>query len=411
MSDAANAPTVTLHKGAPNGTKVADFTVPSNYPANGWLEYTPTEAIVLHSGMTYWMLATGDSNSGLVREANNVDTDSGAADVWSIFGRARYRPGGSRSSESYSDDYAYKLAVRAIPVIHDLVGNTGQLRDDYRQTISFDLEQRFTTGPNTNGYNLKEIHLLMAVTTAPTVTLRAKSDGSVTGAKIADLVGPDSYGSGEQTYVFTPSAAVTLTAIIEYSVRTQGGDANWVITRRLGDDTGGHTGFSIDDPDFRNPGTMEECVTGQEYPHKMQLRGEVVPETSPNLVANSRQSEGPFRHQLQLQRHSPGNQCARAIRSSGRRPHRRGVAAPQGRRRRGRSKRVVLGGRPDLTIELSVADRSDGTRDGREHRLGRRPHHVRSRFPGHPGQLHELLRVGPERRDGNAGHHIHRRGR
>ena len=92
---AANqVPTVTLHRGSPAGTKVADFTGPSSAARESFVDYTftPTTTVTLDRNTNYWVVAT-DSAFGDLWAVAGPGEDATPAPGWSIRDRGQsYNP-------------------------------------------------------------------------------------------------------------------------------------------------------------------------------------------------------------------------------------------------------------------------------------------------------------------------------
>ena len=83
-------PTVTLHRGSPAGTKVANFTGPSSAAGASFVNYTftPTTTVTLDRNTDYWVVAT-DSLFGDLWAVAGPGEDAAPAPGWSIRDRAK----------------------------------------------------------------------------------------------------------------------------------------------------------------------------------------------------------------------------------------------------------------------------------------------------------------------------------
>ena len=112
-----------------------------------------------------------------------------------------------------------KVSHAQTPSSMTLVSNTGQTPTSDRPVIgsSYDRAQEFTTGTNRDGYVLTSIDIMLnaAFGGATDLTMTLHS-GSATGTKVADFDEPSSLTTGNATYTFIASAAVSLDASTSY---------------------------------------------------------------------------------------------------------------------------------------------------------------------------------------------------
>ena len=161
-----------------------------------------------------------------------------------------------------------------------LVSNTGQTHEATGALATNDHAQKFSTGANADGYTLTGVVLVLDVDSSgdfPTVTLHS---GSAAGTKVADFTAP-STATGEASYTFTPSAAVTLAASTDYWAVTDGGTGTW-ITVGTDDDANPATGWSIANEYLTRAAASTGSFTSASTSQALAIRvnGTIVPANS-----------------------------------------------------------------------------------------------------------------------------------
>ena len=170
-----------------------------------------------------------------------------------------------------------------------LVRNTGQISDGTTHTLTNSHSTRaqaFTTGPNTNGYNLDSIGFLFDdidnISTAGnqlTVTLRADSSGDP-GNTLCTLSDPSSFtGSGVQTFTAPTSASnlcqtltgnTTYFAVIERGTVTSD-TISLKTTNNSNEDPGSATGWAIgNDRHFLGSSSWDTTASQS---HQIEVKG------------------------------------------------------------------------------------------------------------------------------------------
>ena len=236
---------VTLHSGAANGPKVADFAPQASGRGVGTYRFTPTTEVTLSASTSYWVVASDYGAEADWLSTRDSAYDDAVAPGWSFADLAQFRDFDETGPfTTFTGGPTHRLLIRvngvlAPPVL--LVNNTGEYSDDSIQVGSVnDVAQQFTTGANPGGYTLTGVALTLVATVGavpPTVTLHS---GSGNGAKVADFNGPASVPLDYSVQTFTPTTAVTLSASTDYWVVMQGGsdDMAWA-------DTVGNSEFTV----------------------------------------------------------------------------------------------------------------------------------------------------------------------
>ena len=188
-----------------------------------------------------------------------------------------------------------KVSHAQTPSSMTLVSNTGQTLSSDRPVIgsSYDRAQEFTTGTNRDGYVLTSIDIMLnaAFGGATDLTMTLHS-GSATGTKVADFDEPSSLTTGNATYTFIASAAVSLDAstsywiVLEEPTTHRGG---LVVTASDNQDTDSAAGWLIADAyEFRTAsatGSFTVTTTGKSA--IIDVKGYVG--SIPTLVSNIEQ--------------------------------------------------------------------------------------------------------------------------
>ena len=111
---AGQVPTVTLHRGSPAGTKVADFTGPSSAAERAdFVDYTftPTTTVTLDRNTDYWLVATGSAFGDLWAVAGPGE-DATPAPGWSIRDRGQSYNPDPGSWQDHGADLANQIRVK-----------------------------------------------------------------------------------------------------------------------------------------------------------------------------------------------------------------------------------------------------------------------------------------------------------
>ena len=111
---ANQVPTVTLHRGSPAGTKVADFTGPSSAAGRAdFVDYTftPTTTVTLDRNTDYWLVATGSAFGDLWAVAGSGE-DATPAPGWSIRDRGQSYNPDPGSWQDHGADIANQIRVK-----------------------------------------------------------------------------------------------------------------------------------------------------------------------------------------------------------------------------------------------------------------------------------------------------------
>ena len=113
---AGQVPTVTLYRGSPAGTKVADFTGPSSAAGRAdFVDYTftPTTTVTLDRNTDYWVVAT-DSAFGDLWAVAGPGEDATPAPGWSIRDRGQAYNPDPGSWQDHGADLANQISVKGV---------------------------------------------------------------------------------------------------------------------------------------------------------------------------------------------------------------------------------------------------------------------------------------------------------
>ena len=194
---------------------------------NAYVKVNGTEVITTPNNVALggsWMLAFQDGDNVLrVRLARKVE---------------------EAAQNFHSDAFWYKVTVT-----NTLVSNTGQTDGSPAPvTNTTHLAQQFTTGSETNGYEVAAV--VVNIKSGPTGTFALaihRDNAGEPGAKVRDLVGsPTDIGE----YGFTPASPTTLTPSTNYFVvfrKTTVGSTSFVTTDSDAEDSSSAANWSIGD--------------------------------------------------------------------------------------------------------------------------------------------------------------------
>jgi len=146
------------------GDQVGLFTPPARLVAgNDGINTWTSPGIELDPDTTYLLgVISGGADPHIVRNASTKVDDAGGLAGWSVVDDHRRR---TRGGSSYSDVeknlkmrfYGHVFGGAETPTPGTLISNTGQTGADILQFRTYNLAQRFMTGPNPAGYTLTSV--------------------------------------------------------------------------------------------------------------------------------------------------------------------------------------------------------------------------------------------------------------
>ena len=295
--------TINASSGGNPGDVHCTLVDPPAFAANS-VNYFSARSCPLDPGTTYFVVVVrASSNTGTIRLVTTVSgaEDAGAASGWSIADTRRL------ASATAFD--VHKIDVRGAATFPTLVGNTGQSQNNsHNLNSSFPQHaQKFTTGPNADGYNIYEVGVdFETVSDASkagseiTVSINNPDSSGNPGAVRCQLADPASFlGSYRGLHYFIASdctlAANTSYFVVVERANNTTDDITTSITNSSDEDPGAASGWSIADEAHHTASGSWTSIAGA---YMVNVRGAAVvlpPVTT--LVSNTGQRvdwEGPL---------------------------------------------------------------------------------------------------------------------
>ena len=267
-----------------------------------------TGCSTLASDTTYEIVidrVSGTSGNLSVQVTNTDTEDTGAETGFAIADASgQFAVGFSVPWTQTPHELHIEVAGRAIPT-PVLVKNTGQAStgdSGLSAAATAKRSQRFTTGPNPNGYRLGHVGIGLNVADTSKasadleVRLHAAGSGTAPGDELCTLVDPPAFKSSGVHYFSVPpdsTGCSTLASDTTYEIvidRVSGtsGNLSVQVTNTDTEDTGAETGFAI--ADASGQFAVGFSVPWTQTPHELHIEvaGRAIP--TPVLVKNTGQA-------------------------------------------------------------------------------------------------------------------------
>ena len=160
---AQQVPTVTLHRGSPAGTKVADFTGPSSAAGRAdFVDYTftPTTTVTLDRNTDYWVVAT-DSAFGDLWAVAGPGEDATPAPGWSIRDRGQVYNPNRGSWQDHGADLANQVRLSGViesdPTPPDTTAPTVAITTTAEEPVSGPFPITVTFSETVTGFDLDDL--------------------------------------------------------------------------------------------------------------------------------------------------------------------------------------------------------------------------------------------------------------
>ncbi len=306
---------VRLHaagSGTAPGDELCTLTDPPAFKSSGvhYFSVPPdsTGCSTLISDTTYDVVVerlSGTSGNLSVQVTNTDTEDTGAETGFAIADASgQFAVGFSVPWTQTPHELHIEVAGRAIPT-PVLVKNTGQAStgdSGLSAAATAKRSQRFTTGPNPNGYRLGHVGIGLNVADTSKagadleVRLHAAGSGTVPGDELCTLTDPPAFKSSGVHYFSVPpdsTGCSTLARDTTYEIvidRVSGtsGNLSVQVTNTDTEDTGAETGFAI--ADASGQFAVGFSVPWTQTPHELHIEvaGRAIP--TPVLVKNTGQA-------------------------------------------------------------------------------------------------------------------------